>query len=51
MNARINWRQIPWETVSEKISRKLVNGQNLMMILYLFQPHQEWPTETHGTNH
>jgi len=47
MNAHINWRQIPWETVNENISRKLVNGKNLMMILYRFQPHQEWPAETH----
>ena len=47
MNAHVNWHQIPWETVNEKISRKLVSGKNLMMILYRFQPHQEWPTETH----
>ena len=47
MNAHINWRQIPWETVNENISRKLVNGKNLMMILYRFQPHLEYPTETH----
>jgi quercetin dioxygenase-like cupin family protein len=48
MNARVNWRQIPWETVNENISRKLVTGKHLMMILYRFQPHQEWPTETHA---
>jgi quercetin dioxygenase-like cupin family protein len=47
MNAHINWRQIQWETVNENISRKLVSGKHLMMILYRFQPHQEWPTETH----
>ena len=47
MNGRVNWRQIPWEAVNENISRKLITGQNLMMILYHFQPHQEWPTETH----
>ena len=47
MNARINWHQIPWETVNENISRKLVKGKNLMMILYRFQPNQEWPTEIH----
>ena len=48
MNAHINWRHIRWETVNQNISRKLVTGKNLMMILYRFQPHQEYPTETHG---
>ena len=48
MNARVNWRQIPCETVNENISPKLASGTHLMMILYRFQPHQEWPTETHA---
>lgn len=47
MIAHINWRQIPWERVNDNISRKLVTGKNLMMILYRFQPHQEYPTEIH----
>lgn len=47
MNACANWRQIPWETVNENISRKLITGKHLMMILYRFQPHQQWPTESH----
>ena len=48
MSARINWRQIPWETVNENISRKLVCGKQMMMIYYRFQPHQRWPVETHA---
>ena len=48
MSARVNWRQIPWETVNEHISRKLVCGKHLMMIYYRFQPHQQWPLEAHA---
>ena len=48
MNARVNWRQIPWEVVSDNISRKMVIGERLMMIYYRFQPFQQWPTETHA---
>ena len=48
MNARINWRQIPWEAVNDNISRKMVIGERLMMIYYRFQPFQQWPTETHA---
>ena len=47
MSAWVKWNQIPWEDVNDHISRKLVTGKHLMMILYRFQPHQEWPTETH----
>ena len=48
MHARVNWRQIPWETVNDNISRKMVVGERLMMIYYRFQPFQQWPTETHA---
>jgi quercetin dioxygenase-like cupin family protein len=48
MNARVNWRQIPWEAVNDNISRKMVIGERLMMIYYRFQPFQEWPLETHA---
>jgi quercetin dioxygenase-like cupin family protein len=48
MNARVNWRQIPWEAVNDNISRKVVIGERLMMIYYRFQPFQQWPTETHA---
>ena len=48
MNTRVTWHQIPWETVNENISRKVVCGKHLMMIYYRFQPHQRWPAETHA---
>ena len=48
MNARINWHQIPWETVNANISRKVISGKNLMMIYYRFQPFQRWPAEIHA---
>lgn len=43
----INWDSIPWEAVNENISRKVITGSHLMMIMYRFQPFQEWPPETH----
>jgi len=48
MNVHINWNQIPWETVNENISRKVVSGKNLMMIYYRFQAFQRWLAETHA---
>lgn len=48
MSARITWHHIPWETVNENISRKVVSGKHLMMIYYRFQPFQRWPAETHA---
>lgn len=47
MNGRVNWHQMPWETVNENISRKVIIGKHLMMIYYRFQPLQRWPAETH----
>jgi quercetin dioxygenase-like cupin family protein len=47
MNAWVKWDQIPWEEVNQNISRKVIIGNNLMMVLYQFQPFQEWPAEKH----
>ena len=42
------WDQIPWEEVNANISRKVITGSHLMMIMYRFQPFQEWPPEKHA---
>ena len=38
---------IPWEEVNEKISRKLVIRDRMMMVMYRFEPHTVWPEEKH----
>ena len=43
----ILWDQIPWEEVNEKISRKLVIRDRMMMVMYRFEPHTVWPEEKH----
>lgn len=48
MDAGVKWDQLPWEQVTENISRKVVTGKHLMMIYYRFQPFQRWPAETHA---
>jgi quercetin dioxygenase-like cupin family protein len=44
---RIDWKEIPWEPVREGISRKMVMGDRMMMVMYRFAPHQTWPEEIH----
>ena len=43
----IVWDKIPWERVNEKISRKLVIRDRMMMVMYRFEPHTAWPEERH----
>ncbi len=45
--AGIIWRNIPWETVNETISRKVTYRQRIMMVMYRFAPRVEWPSERH----
>ena len=47
MSTEIKWSEMNWEEVNEHISRKLVMKDNLMMVLYRFNPHQAWPVEIH----
>lgn len=47
MTSWTKWEQLPWEEVKENISRKLVMGDRMMMVLYRFEGTQEWPEETH----
>jgi unsaturated pyranuronate lyase len=48
MDAAVMWNQLPWEKVTENISRKVVIAERLMMVYYRFQPFQQWPAETHA---
>ncbi|NIS60064.1 MAG: hypothetical protein GTO13_04975, partial [Proteobacteria bacterium] len=43
----ILWDKIPWERVNEKISRKFVIRDRMMMVMYRFEPHTAWPEERH----
>lgn len=43
----IVWDKIPWERVNEKISRKFVIRDRMMMVMYRFEPHTAWPEERH----
>jgi quercetin dioxygenase-like cupin family protein len=43
----VQWDEIPWEEVNEHIHRKVVMGDRMMMVMYLFAPHQVWPREAH----
>ena len=38
---------IPWEEVNENISRKMVVGNRVMMVMYRFRKRAEWPEEKH----
>jgi quercetin dioxygenase-like cupin family protein len=48
MDAGVKWNQLPWEQVTDNISRKVIMGKHLMMIYYRFQPFQQWPAEAHA---
>ena len=48
MHPMIKWDDIPWEAVNANIARKVITGSHLMMIMYRFQPFQEWPPEKHA---
>ena len=47
MDCWTKWDEIPWEDVIEGVSRKLVMGDRMMMVMYLFAPNLEWPEEQH----
>lgn len=43
----IKWEEIPWEPVREGISRKMVIGDRMMMVMYCFGTQLSWPEEIH----
>lgn len=47
MPRKIVWDEMPWETVNEDVSRKVIMGDNLMMVLYRFGAGLRWPEEMH----
>jgi quercetin dioxygenase-like cupin family protein len=48
MPKRILWDELAWEEVNEQVSRKVVMGDNLMMVMYRFQAGLTWPEERHA---
>lgn len=47
MSDWIKWSELPWEEVSQNISRKLVMKNRMMMVCYRFRAFVEWPEEKH----
>ncbi len=47
MPSWVQWDKRPWEEVTEKISRKVVMNDRMMMVYYRFRSHSKWPEERH----
>ena len=47
MPQKIVWDEIEWEPVSDEVSRKVILGSNMMMVLYKFAKGCTWPLERH----
>jgi quercetin dioxygenase-like cupin family protein len=47
MPRKIVWDEIPWEVVNEDVSRKVIMGDHMMMVLYRFRAGLRWPEERH----
>jgi quercetin dioxygenase-like cupin family protein len=47
MARKIDWSQIPWEDVNDQVSRKVIMGDRVMMVMYRFQAGLTWPEEIH----
>jgi quercetin dioxygenase-like cupin family protein len=47
MTQWIKWNEMPWEEVNENISRKMVMGDRVMMIMYRFRNRAVWQEEKH----
>jgi len=47
MPRSIKWEEIPWEKVNEKISRKVLMGDRMMIIMYKMAAGTVWPEEKH----
>jgi hypothetical protein len=37
MARKVDWSQIPWEDVNDQVSRKVIMGDRVMMVMYRFQ--------------
>ena len=47
MPQKVVWDEIEWEPVSDQVSRKVIMGSNMMMVLYKFAEGCTWPMEQH----
>jgi quercetin dioxygenase-like cupin family protein len=47
MARSIKWGEIPWEEVNENVSRKVIMGDRMMMVMYKFAAGLVWPEEIH----
>ena len=47
MLQKIVWDDIEWEPVTDEVSRKVIMGDNMMMVLYKFVKGCIWPMERH----
>jgi quercetin dioxygenase-like cupin family protein len=47
MARKVDWSQIPWEDVNDQVSRKVIMGDRVMMVMYRFQAGLTWPEEIH----
>ena len=48
MARKVDWSQIPWEDVNDQVSRKVIMGDRVMMVMYRFQAGLTWPEERHA---
>ena len=47
MPQKVVWDDIEWEPVSDQVSRKVIMGSNMMMVMYKFAQGCIWPMEQH----
>ena len=47
MPQKVVWDDIEWEPVTDEVSRKVIMGDNMMMVLYKFAKGTIWPMEQH----
>ena len=45
--AKIDWSDVPAETVFEGITRQVVNGKRQTMVRYIYQPGSQFPVHSH----
>jgi quercetin dioxygenase-like cupin family protein len=48
MPQKVVWEEMEWEPVTEQVSRKVIMGDNLMIVRYKFLAGTTWPEERHA---
>ena len=41
------WDELPWDEFHPQVSRKVLMGQNMMIVMYKFKKGLTWPMERH----